>query len=61
MAKFGHYAKAITFAKLSLWVKNYNPKMQAKNHSTTTLELLCAMKQLLKTHISKIQLVVYHQ
>ena len=50
MAKFGHYAKAITFAKLSLWVKNYNPKMHAKSHSTTAKELLCAKKQLSKTH-----------
>ena len=45
MERFGHYAKAITFAKLSLWVKNYNPKMHAKNHSTTAKELLCAKKK----------------
>ena len=51
MAKFGHYAKAITFAKLSLSVKNYDPKMHAKNHSTTAKELLCAKKNSSQKHI----------
>ena len=40
MAEFGHHAEAIPFAKLSIWVKNYNSQKHAKNHSTTVLELL---------------------
>ena len=51
MNKFGQYAKAIAFAKLPLWVKNYNSQNRAKNYSRTTLELLCAKKELSKTHI----------
>ena len=42
MAKIGHDAKAIAFAKWSVWVKNKNCQKGAKNDSTTTLELLCA-------------------
>ena len=34
-AKNGHQAKAIAFAKSSLWVKNYKCKKHAKNVSTT--------------------------
>lgn len=51
MNKFGQYAKAIAFAKLPLWVKNYNSRNRAKNYSRTTLELLCAKKALKNTHI----------
>ena len=46
--KMGHlaksivHAKAITFAKWSLWVKNKICQKHAKNHSTRTLHLLCA-------------------
>ena len=45
--KIGHLAKAIAsawviaFAKWSLWVKTYNSKKDAKNHSTTGLQLYC--------------------
>ena len=49
MAKIGHHAKAIAFAKSSLWVKNQNCQKHAKNNSTTTLELFCAKKTLQKT------------
>ena len=40
--KMGHLAKAIDFAKLSVWVKNENGQKYAKNDSTSTLELFCA-------------------
>ena len=45
--KIGHlqkaiaHAKAIAFAKLSVWVKNYKCRKQAKNHSTRTAGLFC--------------------
>ena len=35
--KIGHHAKAIGFAKSSLWVKNYNSKKHVKIHSTNHL------------------------
>ena len=41
MAKIGHDAKAIVFAKWSVWVKNYKCQNGAKNDCTTTLELKC--------------------
>ena len=41
MAKIGHDAKAIAFAKWSVWVKNLKCQKGAKNDSTTTLEVLC--------------------
>ena len=40
--KIGHLAKAIDFAKVSVWVKNSNGQKPAKNDSTSTLELFCA-------------------
>ena len=42
MAQIGHDAKAIAFAKWSVWVKNSKCQKGAKNDCTTTLELLCA-------------------
>ena len=50
MAKIGHHAKAIAFAKWSVWVKNLKCQKGAKNDSTTTLELLCA-KNRSKKHL----------
>ena len=45
MAKFGHEAKPIVFAKWSVWVKNLKCQKGAKNDCTGTLELLCAKKR----------------
>ena len=42
MAKIGHDAKALVFAKLSIWAKNLKWQKAAKNDSKTALELLCA-------------------
>ena len=42
MAKIGHDAKAIAFAKRSVWVKNKKCQKGAKNNSASTLELSCA-------------------
>ena len=45
--KIGHlkkpraHAKAIAFAKWSVWVKNYKCQKHVKNHSTRALELFC--------------------
>ena len=47
--KIGHLAKAIDFAKWSVWVKNSNGKRRVKNDSTSTLELFCA-KNCMKKH-----------
>ena len=44
MAKIGHKAKAIAFAKWSVWVKNSKCQKGAKNDCTSTFELLCAKK-----------------
>ena len=46
MAKIGHDAKAIAFAKWSVWLKNEKCQKDAKSDCTTTLELLCARKPL---------------
>ena len=40
--KIGHHAKAIAFAKSSLWVKNENSKKHVKIHSTDHLQLFRA-------------------
>ena len=40
--KVSHHAKAIAYAKSSLWLKNYNSKKHIKIHSRNTLELFCA-------------------
>ena len=42
MGKIGLHAKAIGFAKSSLWGKNQNCQKHAKNNSRTTLELFGA-------------------
>ena len=47
--KIGHLAKAIDFAKWSVWLKNFNGQKRAKKDSTSTLELFCAKKPLEKT------------
>ena len=41
MAKIGHDADAIAFAKWSVWVKNLKCQKGAKNDSTTTLKMSC--------------------
>ena len=53
MAQIGHDAKAIAFAKWSLWVKNSKCQKGAKNDCTTTLELLCAKNRSKKILIFK--------
>ena len=40
--KIGHLAKAIDFAKWSVWVKTSNGQKSLKNDSTSTLEFFCA-------------------
>ena len=53
--KIGHltkaiaHAKAIAFAKWSVWVKNYKCQKHAKKHSTRTLELF-SLKNCSKKH-----------
>ena len=47
--KIGHLAKAIDFAKWSVWVKNSNGQKRDKNDSTSTIELFCAKNRLNKT------------
>ena len=42
LAKAIAHAKAIAFAKWSVWVKNLKCQKHAKNNSTRTLELFCA-------------------
>ena len=49
--EIGHLAKAIDFAKWSVWVKNSNGHEPAKNDSTTTLELFCAKNRWKKHQI----------
>ena len=49
MAKIGHNAWAIAFAKCSVWVQNYNSKKHVKNDSRSTLELFKCKKRLQKT------------
>ena len=49
--KIGHLAKALDFAKLSVWVKNENGQKHAKNDSTSTLELFCAKSRWKKHQI----------
>ena len=53
--KIGHltkaiaHAKAIAFAKWSVWVQNYKCHKHVKNHSTSTLQLFC-VKNYSKKH-----------
>ena len=42
IGKNGHYAKAIAFAKWSVWVKNENCEKHAKNSCRSTLQLYYA-------------------
>ena len=49
--KIGHLAKAIEFAKWSVWVKKSKGQKRAKNDSTSTLELICAKNRLKKHQI----------
>ena len=55
--KIGHltkaiaHAKAIAFAKWSVWVKNYKCQKHVKNYSTRTLELFCAKNRSKKHQI----------
>ena len=42
LAKAIAHAKAIAFAKWSLWIKNYKCQKDGKNHSTRILKLFCA-------------------
>ena len=51
--KFSHLAKAIDFAKRSVWVKNSNGQKRAKKDCTSTLELFCAKNRLKKHQIFK--------
>ena len=49
--KIGHLAKAIDFAKWSVWVRTSNGQKRAKNDSTRTLDLFCAKNRLKKHQI----------
>ena len=46
--KISHHAKAITHAKSSIWVKNYNCKKHANIHSTNHLQFFCAKNRFKK-------------
>ena len=50
-AKTTAHAKAIAFAKWSVWVKNLKCQKHAKNHSTRTLELFSAKNRSKKHQI----------
>ena len=45
----GHLAKAIDFAKWSVWIKNQNCEKDAKNNLTSALELFYEKSPSLKT------------
>ena len=49
--KIGHLAKAIDFARWSVWLKNSNGQKRGKKDSTSTLELFCAKKRWKKHHV----------
>ena len=49
--KIGHLAKAIDFAKWSVWVKNSNSQKRVNKDSTSTLELLCGKNRCIKHQI----------
>ena len=53
--KIGHLAKAIDFAKWSVWLKNSNGQKRAKNDSGSTLELFCAKNRLKKYNIREMR------
>ena len=44
------HAKAIAFAKWSVWVKNWKCQKHAKTQSTRTVQLFCAEKDARKKH-----------
>ena len=49
--KFRHLAKAIDFAKWSVWLKNSNGQKRPKNDSASTLECFCAKNRCKKHQI----------
>ena len=49
--KFSHLAKAIDFAKWSVWVKNSNGQKRVKKYSASTLELFCGENRCIKHQI----------
>ena len=49
--KIGHLAKAIDFARCSVWLKNSNGQKRAKNDSTITLGLFCAKNRCKKHQV----------
>ena len=49
--KIGHLARAIDFARWSIWLKNSNGQKGAKNDCTITLELFCAKNRCKKHQI----------
>ena len=49
--EIGHLAKAVDFAKCSVWVKTSNGQKSLKNDSTSTLELFCAKNRCKKHQI----------
>ena len=49
--KIGHLAKAIDFARWSVWLKNSNGQKRAKNDSRGTLGLFCAKNRRKKNQI----------
>ena len=49
--KFSHLAKAIDFAKWSVWLKNSNGQKRPKNDSASTLECFCAKNRCKKHQI----------
>ena len=51
--KIGNLAKAIAFAKWSVWVKNYPCQKHAKSQSKRTVELFCAKNGSKKHQILK--------
>ena len=53
-SKIGHLAKAIAFAKWSVWFKNKKCQKPAKNHSRRTLALFCG-----KNSSKKHQILVF--
>ena len=56
--KVGDLAKAIDFAKWSVWLKNSNGQKRVKKDSTSTLGLFCAKNRWKKHHISRNETVL---
>ena len=53
MGKIGHYAKAIVFAKWSVWIKKENFQKHAKNDTRAILGLFFAKSDSKSTYYSK--------